>query len=113
MAVVCAFKGKQVEMYDEEKEPVNGYGFRGTIQGTAVVCHCGCETTMKGGESDDQKMQRWWLIHEQQQQTCHLYVHYSEAKVDDGGMGFGKIWILPAEAMVSFRCFILGESWRD
>lgn len=35
-------------MYDEDYEPVNGYGFRGTIQGTAVVCHCGCETTMKG-----------------------------------------------------------------
>lgn len=49
-----AFKGKQVEMYDEEYEPVNGYGFRGTIQGTAVVCHCGCETTMKGAHINDQ-----------------------------------------------------------
>lgn len=40
-------------MYDEEYEPVNGYGFRGTIQGTAVVCHCGCDTTMKGAHVTD------------------------------------------------------------
>lgn len=47
------FQGKQVEMYDEEYEPVNGRGYRGTIHGTTIACHCGCETTMKGAETDD------------------------------------------------------------
>ncbi|CAM9232020.1 unnamed protein product [Pylaiella littoralis] len=38
-------QGAEVEMCDEEWE---GNGYTGTIRGTGVVCHCGCETTMKG-----------------------------------------------------------------
>lgn len=37
-------------MCDEEYE---GNGYTGTIRGTAVVCHCGCEGTMKGAETQD------------------------------------------------------------
>ncbi len=40
-------------MYDEEYDPVNGHGYRGTIHGTTIACHCGCGTTMKGAETED------------------------------------------------------------
>lgn len=37
-------------MCDEEYD---GHGYTGTVQGTAVACHCGCETTLKGAETED------------------------------------------------------------
>lgn len=39
-------------MCDEEWE---GNGYTGTIRGTGVVCHCGCETTMKGADTEDEE----------------------------------------------------------
>lgn len=50
--VVCElylfWQGHEIEMEDMEH---TGFRFTGTLQGTMIACHCGCERTLPGAAS--------------------------------------------------------------